>query len=110
MRRFAPVVVVCLLFITVVAHAQTCPPPNITLLSGTNPTCAGQPVTLDAGAGWVTYQWTNGATTRMITDAPAATTSYSVTTTDASGCSVTSQSYQVIVSGASPAPPTIRVD
>jgi hypothetical protein len=79
------------------------------LVGGTNPACAGQPVTLDAGPGWATYQWSpGGATTRMITVAPSATMSYSVTTTDGNGCSVTSQPMTVVVNSASYTPPAIQ--
>ena len=37
------------------------PAPSIT---GPSATCAGSPVTLDAGAGFALYQWSNGAATR----------------------------------------------
>jgi hypothetical protein len=110
MRRLAPAVI---LFLAVVlpgiALAQTCPPPVIMLVGGTNPACTGQLVTLDAGPGWSTYQWSpGGATTRMITDSPGGTMSYTVTTTDASGCSVTSQPMTVVVNAA-PAAPAIQL-
>jgi len=110
MRRAAPAVILflsCLL--PGLAQAQSCPPPVVMLVGGSNPSCAGQPVTLDAGPGWTTYQWSNGgATTRMITVAPSATTPFSVTTTDANGCSVTSQPLTVVVNSASYAPPAIQ--
>src|SRR5436309_5614330 len=58
MRRIAPAVILFLVFVlTGIAQAQTCPPPVVMLVSGSNPACAGQPVTLDAGPGWTTYQW-----------------------------------------------------
>ncbi|MEA2336458.1 MAG: large repetitive protein, partial [Thermoanaerobaculia bacterium] len=110
MRRVAPAVIlflVCLL--PGIAQAQSCPQPVVMLVGGTNPACAGQPVTLDAGPGWATYQWSpGGATTRMITVAPSATMSYSVTTTDGNGCSVTSQPMTVVVNSASYTPPAIQ--
>src|SRR3954468_16103749 len=110
MRRLAPAVI---LFLAVVLPgitlAQTCPPPVVMLVGGTNPACAGQPVTLDAGPGWSTYQWSpGGATTRMISDSPNETVTYTVTTTDATGCSVTSQPMTVVVN-AVPAAPTIQL-
>src|SRR4029077_2813654 len=110
MRRFASAVSLFLaLFPAGIAQAQTCPPPVVMLVGGTNPACAGQPVTLDAGAGWSTYRWSpGGATTRMISDSPSATMSYSVTTTDANGCSVTSQPMTVVVNAA-PAAPSIQL-
>src|SRR4051794_9002913 len=99
MRRYlallAAMVAVC--FAAAATAQPSCPAPSIVQIGGTNPSCAGQPVTLNAGAGWVTYQWSNGATTRIITDTPAATTSYSVTVTDANGCSVTSTPLTVNV-------------
>src|SRR5689334_1348455 len=99
MRRLTPAVALCVFVVLAgLAQAQTCPPPTVTLIGGANPTCPGQPVTLDAGSGWTTYEWSpGGGTTRMISDAPAVTTSYTVTTTDANGCNVTSQPYTVVV-------------
>jgi hypothetical protein len=90
------------------SFAQTCPQPAITQIGGTNPICAGQMVTLDAGAGWTTYQWSNGATTRTMSDTPAASTVYTVTTTDANGCSITSQPLQVTVTD-NPATPVVAL-
>src|SRR5438445_13835196 len=110
MRRFTPAVILLLLLsLAGIGQAQTCPPPVVMLVGGTNPACAGQPVTLDAGPGWTTYQWSpGGATTRTISDSPSATMSYSVTTTDAHGCSVTSQPLTVVVNAA-PAAPSINL-
>jgi gliding motility-associated-like protein len=45
--------------------------------------CVGQPITLQAPAGF-TYAWSNGATTQQI--APTLAGSYTVTVTDANGC------------------------
>ena len=110
MRRFALVLffhLVCIL--PGVAVAQTCQPPVVMVVGGTNPSCTGQPVTLDAGSGWVTYQWSpGGATTRMISDSPSETMTYTVTTTDANGCSVTSQPLTVVVNSAAYVPPAIQ--
>src|SRR5258708_22395129 len=110
MRRLAPAVILFLVFaLGGIAQAQTCAPPVVTLVGGANPTCAGQPVTLDAGSGWATYQWSpGGAATQMITDTPSVTTSYTVTTTDANGCTVTSQPLTVVVNGAAFGPPAIQ--
>jgi gliding motility-associated-like protein len=63
--------------------------------------CAGTSVTLDAGASYVTYNWSNGDTTQ-ITDITVAGT-YTVTLTDSNGCSGT---YSVIITEI-PLPPAI---
>jgi hypothetical protein len=107
---FARLLVVAFLIILapLAAHAQSCTPPVVTQIGGMNPSCAGAAVTLDAGDGWVTYAWSNGATTRSITDAPMSTTAYSVTTTDALGCSVTSAPLEITVN-ANLAPPEIEL-
>src|SRR5258706_107699 len=98
MRRLAPAVGLFVFFFACLVQAQTCPPPTVTLVGGTNPTCAGVPVTIDAGSGWATYQWSpGGATTRTLTDSPLVTTSSTVTVTDANGCSVTSAPMTVTV-------------
>lgn len=49
--------------------------------------CIGESVVLDAGNDGATYAWNNGATTRSITTQTAGT--FSVTITDAAGCSAT---------------------
>jgi hypothetical protein len=103
LKALATAFVVCLATFPLIAQ-PTCPAPQIVQTGGPNPTCAGVPVTLDAGAGWTSYQWSNGVTTRLMTDSPAATTAYSVTTTDANGCSATSQPYQIVVGSAPDAP------
>jgi gliding motility-associated-like protein len=57
-------------------------PPQI---SGVLAICSGEQTTLDAGAGYNTYKWSSGPTTRTINVSTAGT--YSVTVTDAFGCS-----------------------
>ena len=60
------------------------PQPVITPLSATS-FCEGESTTLDAGAGYVSYDWNTGDTTREITvDTPG---DYFVTVTDINGCS-----------------------
>lgn len=61
--------------------ASTLPVPTIT---GTTVFCQGSSTTLDAGAGFSIYSWSNGASTRTITVNTAA--NFSVTVTNASGC------------------------
>jgi secreted PhoX family phosphatase len=52
-------------------------------------TCTNCPVTLDAGPGYSSYRWSNGATTQSITVAAAG--NYSVTVTNQNNCSATDQ-------------------
>ncbi|HYK01729.1 MAG TPA: hypothetical protein VE974_08235 [Thermoanaerobaculia bacterium] len=66
-------------------------------IQGPTSTCAGTPVTLDAGTGFASYLWSNGATTQTITVAPAIHDSYSVTVTNGFGCTG-SDSHPVNVS------------
>jgi large repetitive protein len=76
--------------------------PSITA-GGPTTFCEGGSVTLTAPAGF-NYTWSNGATTQSI--AVSATGSYSVTVTNASGCSATSAPTAVTVN-ATPATPSI---
>ncbi|MGQ9846883.1 MAG: T9SS type B sorting domain-containing protein [Bacteroidales bacterium] len=62
------------------------PKPNITINASSNFICEGTPVLLTA-TGASTYVWSNGSTTNPQTLTPAATSVYSVTGTDANGCS-----------------------
>ncbi|HEX2606936.1 MAG TPA: choice-of-anchor tandem repeat GloVer-containing protein [Flavisolibacter sp.] len=53
--------------------------------------------TVTGGSGSYTYKWSTGATTSSIKVSPAATTTYSVTVTDAQGCQQTmSRDVQVV--------------
>lgn len=70
------------------------PTPSITPLGPTT-YCTGGSVTLDAGAGYSSYSWSNGVTTQTTTVSAAG--NYSVTVTDANGCSGTSASVTVTV-------------
>jgi hypothetical protein len=77
--------------------------------SGIIPLCAGQQVTLDAGAGYSAYRWSNGAQTRTITVTKPG--GYAVTADDGSGCTLVSDSVWVvltttIVPGIVPSGPT----
>src|SRR6185295_8244004 len=71
-------------------------PPTVTI-TGPTSTCAGTTVTLDAGAGFASYLWSTSETSRTIDVAPTFAATYSVTATDANGCSGT-DSHTVNVS------------
>src|SRR5207247_586962 len=72
------------------------PPPAPTITpSGPTTFCTGGNVTLSAPSGMAAYAWSNGATTQSIT--VSSTGNYSVTVTDAAGCSATSAPTTVTV-------------
>ncbi len=68
--------------------------------------CQGQNVTIDAGAGFVSYNWSNSFNTQTITVGTAGI--YSVTTTDINGC--TSSDEITISEAAAPTPVFISGD
>lgn len=77
-------------------------------VSGTNLICEGSSTTLTAN-GASTYSWLpGGQTTASITDSPVTTITYSITGTDANGCSA-STTYPVTVNPL-PAMPAIIVN
>ncbi|WP_143470488.1 gliding motility-associated C-terminal domain-containing protein [Labilibaculum filiforme] len=57
-------------------------------------TCAGNSITFDAGNAGATYLWSTGATTQTITVATSG--NYSVTITDANGCTATDDANAMI--------------
>ncbi|HEX6084563.1 MAG TPA: hypothetical protein VF266_08550, partial [Thermoanaerobaculia bacterium] len=71
------------------SHTVTVNTPPAVTVTGPATSCAGAPVTLDAGTGFASYAWSNGATSQQITVSPASTTTYSVTVTDGNGCNGT---------------------
>ncbi|HYO75439.1 MAG TPA: hypothetical protein VE010_03165, partial [Thermoanaerobaculia bacterium] len=71
-------------------------PPAVSI-GGPTSTCEGSQVVLDAGPGFSSYLWSTGETTQTITLTPAGTASYTVTVTNAAGCSAT-DSHTVTVS------------
>ncbi|MCC7503830.1 MAG: hypothetical protein IT259_00960, partial [Saprospiraceae bacterium] len=79
------------------------PTPSITvaetsgLTNNDGTVCSGDPVTLTASGGG-TYLWSNSETTAAITVNPSATTTYTVTVTNASNCSATATQVITVVS------------
>ncbi len=71
-------------------------PTPVVTITGPTATCAGTPVTLDAGV-FSSYLWSNGSTAQTLTVSPGTTQTYSVIVTDASGCTGT-DSHTVTVS------------
>lgn len=64
------------------------PRPTVSITPATASVCAGNAITLTATGG-STYLWSTSETTASISASPASNTSYSVTITDANGCSNT---------------------
>jgi len=75
--------------------------------SGPTSFCEGGSVVLSAPAGFASYDWSNGATTESIVVTQHG--NYSVTVTNAAGCSAQSAATTVVVS-AIPDTPTITAD
>lgn len=76
------------------------PLPTITATSSTSLICSGQAASLTA-SGANTYTWSNGPNTAIIVISPSITTNYTVTGTNANGCSgfaVVSQSVSACTS------------
>ncbi|MBP6623526.1 MAG: T9SS type A sorting domain-containing protein [Chitinophagaceae bacterium] len=69
-------------------------------ITGANSICAGNSSVLTASGG-VSYVWNTGATTSTLTVTPTANTSYTVTATDANGCTGTSVFAVNILNGPS---------
>jgi Secretion system C-terminal sorting domain len=76
--------------------------PNINI-RGSNSLCSGTNTVLDAGLGFLTYRWSNGATTQSITATSVNT--YSVTVTLVGGCTGTGS--RILTAATSPFAPVI---
>jgi len=68
-------------------------------ITGSNAICNGASTKL-TGSGGGTYSWNNGATTPAITISPTATTTYTLTTMNAAGCSASAM--QTVAVNANP--------
>jgi len=66
-------------------------PPTVGITASNSNICSGQTVTL-TGTGAATYAWSNNTTGTTTTVNPLSTTTYSVTGTDANGCTATASS------------------
>jgi uncharacterized delta-60 repeat protein len=71
--------------------------PTISISGGNSVICSGSTVTLTASGG-LSYNWSNGSNTASTLVSPASTTAFTVTGTDANGCTNTA-SKTVTVSG-----------
>ena len=69
-------------------------------ITGTLAICSGNSTILDAGPGYSSYNWSNGQTTQTITVTQAG--NYSVTVSDASGCTGTAQASVVVSQNPTP--------
>lgn len=88
---------------SIVVSVVGAPQPVVTAFGGTT-LCQGDSVTLDAGAGFGSYRWSNGATTQRIVVRQAG--SYTVTVSSGSNCSGTSTPLAITVNP-KPAKPSI---
>jgi hypothetical protein len=81
--------------ITITVNANLVP-----TITGPSAICAGNTATLDAGSGYSTYLWSNNATTQSTTVNTTGT--YSVTVSNASGCTGTGSAIFTVNSNPSP--------
>ena len=82
--------------------SSTITTPSITS-SGSTTICSGSNVTLSVPTGYASYSWSDGSTTNSITTGTAG--NYSVTVTNADGCSTTTSATAVTVN----TPPTAAI-
>lgn len=74
--------------------------PPAPVIAGPNKLCDGSSITLDAGNGYAQYAWSTGQNTQTITVNVAGT--YSVTVTDANGCTGTAATTIGLVAAPNP--------
>ena len=77
-------------------------------IEGNTEIVAGEETTLTASEG-ASYEWSNGETTQSITVAPAVTTTYTVTVTDANGCVATAEIVVSVDDGIGENTPVVNV-
>jgi len=70
------------------AHVAVLPSPTVTTQTGQSTICRGTSATISV-TGAASYTWSNGSTKTLITITPSVSTTYTVTGTNASGCSNT---------------------
>ncbi|HYC88132.1 MAG TPA: hypothetical protein VEO54_02885, partial [Thermoanaerobaculia bacterium] len=70
--------------------------PQQVVIAGPASSCGSATILLDAGPNFVSYNWSNGATTQQISVTPSVTTTYAVTAVDPNGCS-TNNTHTVTV-------------
>ncbi|MFH1319257.1 MAG: gliding motility-associated C-terminal domain-containing protein [Bacteroidota bacterium] len=72
--------------------------PTVLVTPDNTTICEGENVTLIASGSGITYTWSTGDNTASITVNPTADTTYSVTTTDANGCTDTALAVVTVAS------------
>ncbi len=72
--------------------------------------CAGgNPVSLNAGAGFMSYAWSSGQNTQSINVSPIGTTTYTVTVTAAGGCTATANTTVTVNNITPPSIPSAAI-